>query len=776
MHARARCVMAMVGRGGAGEKDGVCSFIFRLHLLCCAMKKFAFVRTTQMVNGQMRCDDACCQSFQCAACERDNRKYWSDMKNKYGSSVSAGWAYVGLCILSCLQPSAADVLHGTRAKGVPRTKTCARSKLKDPEMPSLFSSLAGVFPQPAGVFSQQTPSTVPLTIVMDKLRTQQSSGGGRNDAAAQPAAQAAALPAAPASGAAAPQQSSGGGRNDAAAQPAAQAAALPAAPASGAAAPRQSSGGGRNDAAAQPTAEPAAEPALPASGADTSAARREAYRKQGAADKKKREDEDFEKVKAFMAAGGTFNFEEHVNDDANEAAALCSGGGRNDAAAQPAVQAAALPAAPASGAAEPQQSSGGGRNNAAAAAPPPKPALAPSLSDMAPPQVQSRQTSQSSGSAKPSKHQKSESRSASTVPVSQAPVLVVSSSSSSIPSTRGKSGHKGSKAKKKKVRKRDSSSSESSSSSSESSASFNRKRKSKKRTKGKKRAAPFLPDADEENAIFMQLVTNIPFLHSRRGVNAAWKFHLAELHKQGVATECTKQKTFTAWATKQCKDRCAFRLAESRKNGTGQVEPATALDEVMRKWEQAKLAGTSTKNPLAAELMRSACTTTATSLDERTRKIQEAYDKKYRGGHKDAEAAKDAEAESDSAQDKSPTRQRTPTPLPGRMFSPPSSGRGTGAADSRHAFNDAMSKLAQAADSDERLLQQVIAAIQSKQTHIDPPAMDSADQDDLRHALENAGDSYKSLVQHASTIYNALGITSLTQFVHVTETDVSEDK
>ena len=447
-----------------------------------------------------------------------------------------------------------------------------------------------------------------------------------------------------------------------------------------------------------------------------------------------------------MAAGGTFNFEEHVND-ANDTAALSSGGSRNDGAAQPAAQA------------------------AAAAAPPPKPALAPSLSDMVPPQVQSRQTSQSSGSGKASKHQ---STSASTVPISQASVCVVSSSSSSIPSTRGNSGHKGSKVKKKKLRRRDSSSSESSSSSSESSASFHRKRKATKRTKGKKRAAPFLPDADEENAIFMQLVTNIPFLHSRRGVNAAWKFHLAELHKQGVATECTKQKTFTAWATKQCKDRCAFRLAESRKNGTGQVEPSTALDEVMRKWEQAKLAGTSTKNPLAAELMRSACTTTATSLDERTRKIQEAYDKKYKGGPKDTDAAKAAEAESDSAQDKSPTRQRTPTPTSGRVFSPSSSGRGTATADARHSFNDAMNKLAQAADSDERLLHQVLAAIQSKQTHIDPPAMESAEQEELRHALENAGDSYKSLVQHASTIYNALGIASLTQFVHVTEADVAQ--
>ncbi len=48
------------------------------------------------------------------------------------------------------------------------------------------------------------------------------------------------------------------------------------------------------------------------------------------------------------------------------------------------------------------------------------------------------------------------------------------------------------------------------------------------------------------------------------------------------------------------------------------------------------------------------------------------------------------------------------------------------------------------------------------------------EQEQLRHALENAGDSYKSLVQHASTIYNALGIASLTQFVHVTESDVAQ--
>ena len=189
---------------------------------------------------------------------------------------------------------------------------------------------------------------------------------------------------------------------------------------------------------------------------------------------------------------------------------------------------------------------------------------------------------------------------------------VMSSSSSSVSSGTGKKAnakkhkkhkHKDGKKSSKRRKHRHSNSSESSSCSSRSVSSSESEKRSGKR---RKREAPFKPEEHEINEIFLQLVTNIPFLHRRKGVNGAWKFHLNKLHERGIATSCSKQKTFTAWATRMCKDRYAFRLAESRKNGTGEVKPSTALDEVMRKWEITKLAGKSPKDPLQAELMRTA--------------------------------------------------------------------------------------------------------------------------------------------------------------------------
>jgi hypothetical protein len=286
----------------------------------------------------------------------------------------------------------------------------------------------------------------------------------------------------------------------------------------------------------------------------------------------------------------------------------------------------------------------------------------------------------------------------------------------------------------------------------------------------RKREAPFKPSDLEINTIFLQLVTNVPFLHSRRGVNAAWKYHLQELHKNGIALACHKQKTFTAWATRMCQERYAWRLAESRRNGTGEVEPSTALDEVMRKWEQVKLAGTSTKNPLQAELMRQACTTTATCLDSKTANIKAAMSKKYSGGTS-APAAR-----SNSPSPSSRQRASTPTSA-GKMFSPPiSSGRGTGAADARGAFNDAMSSFSRSCESEAHILQEILAVMHGKQTdtshdQVKPGEVEVAP---LRAVLESAGEDYRSLVPFASTIYDALGISALHEFACITESDVQQ--
>ena len=292
--------------------------------------------------------------------------------------------------------------------------------------------------------------------------------------------------------------------------------------------------------------------------------------------------------------------------------------------------------------------------------------------------------------------------------------------------------------------------------------------KKKKTDRKRKREAPFKPGEQEINAIFLQIVSNIPFLHRRRGVNQAWKFHLGKLHENGIALACTKQKTFTAWATRMCQERCAWRLAESRANGTGEVAKPTALDEVMRKWEQVKLAGTSTKNPLHAELLRQACTTTAISLDARTEKIEAATTKKFSG------SATTAAVRSNSPSPSS--RQRTPTPTSAaKLFSPHiSSGRSSATADARLAFNEAMSSLTRSSESETQLMQQLLAAINGKQAGTSHDASPGEVQVPLRAVLESAGADYRSLVPYASTIYDALGIAALHEFAFITEADVQQ--
>jgi hypothetical protein len=351
-----------------------------------------------------------------------------------------------------------------------------------------------------------------------------------------------------------------------------------------------------------------------------------------------------------------------------------------------------------------------------------------------------------------------------------------SDSSKSNKKKKRKSKPKGDKAKKK--RDRSSSSDTSSSSSDRSSHSVSsetaakRKRKKKKTSSQRKREPPFKPGEEEMNIIFMQLVTNIPFAHPRKSVNQAWKFHFRALHDKGVALDCTKQKTFTAWATRMCQERCAWRLAESRQNGKGELAKYTALDEVMRKWEQAKLSGTNTKNPLAAELMRSACTSTASSLDARTAQIQAAMSKRYGGS-----ATKDAEEE--QAGSTSPSgRQQASTPTSASaLLSPPvsSSGRTSATTEARLAFNEAMSSLTRSTESENQILQQLLVAISGKQpgTSNDQPSPGDVPVP-LRAALENAGPNYNSLVPYASTIHTALGISTLDEFKLITEEDIMQ--
>ena len=324
------------------------------------------------------------------------------------------------------------------------------------------------------------------------------------------------------------------------------------------------------------------------------------------------------------------------------------------------------------------------------------------------------------------------------------------------------SSHGRRRGKGKKSRRRSPSESSRSSSSSDCSVSSEspKKKKVEKQRSGRKRERPFKPDDDEVDRIFKQLVTNNPFLHSRRGVNQVWKGHLQKLHDDGYASGCTKQKTFTAWATLKCKERYLVRLAESRRNGTGEVMPPSPLDEVMWKWEEKKLGAKTSKNPLHAELLRESCTSTAARLDAMTEKIQKAAAEKYGSGATEHTSH-------------SPTRRNTPTPTSAtKLFSP--SGRGPGNADARMAFGEAMLSLTRVADGEAQLMQQLLSAMQQPQeTHRPQAGLDEQVQHvELLAALQTAGDEYRPLVSFAPAIYAALGIAALSDFPFVSLSDV----
>ena len=367
------------------------------------------------------------------------------------------------------------------------------------------------------------------------------------------------------------------------------------------------------------------------------------------------------------------------------------------------------------------------------------------------------------------------------VPIALPPSAAVENISSSVSSSsksdtgnrhkdksqRGEKRHRSSshgrrRGKGKKSRRRSPSESSRSSSSSDCSVSSEspKKKKVEKQRSGRKREPPFKPDDDEMDRIFKQLVTNNPFLHSRRGVNQVWKGHLQKLHDDGYASCCKKQKTFTAWATLKCKERYLVRLAESRRNGTGEVMPPSPLDEVMWKWEEKKLGAKNSKNPLHAELLRESCTSTAGRLDAMTDKIQKAAAEKYGSGA----------AEHIS---QSPTRRNTPTPTSAtKLFSP--SGRGPGNADARLAFSEAMLSLTRVADGEAQLMQQLLSAMQQPQeTHRPQAGLDEQVKHvELLAALQSAGDEYRPLLSFAPAIYAALGIAALSDFPFVSISDV----
>ena len=118
----------------------------------------------------------------------------------------------------------------------------------------------------------------------------------------------------------------------------------------------------------------------------------------------------------------------------------------------------------------------------------------------------------------------------------------------------------------------------------------------------RRRAPKFAPSEIDTETIFKQIRTNVPWSQSRRSVSGIWTHHLQALHEAGKAVECTKVRTFAAWAAKTCKDRKARRIQEARGAGGAHVKPSAAdvIDEVTHRWECYKLGGSEYMNPFAA--------------------------------------------------------------------------------------------------------------------------------------------------------------------------------
>ena len=152
----------------------------------------------------------------------------------------------------------------------------------------------------------------------------------------------------------------------------------------------------------------------------------------------------------------------------------------------------------------------------------------------------------------------------------------------------------------------------------------------------RKRAQKFGYEHDESETLtmFMQLATNVPWLHSRKGQKAIWKFHLDALQNKGHALELVGHrdavKTFSAWAAHICKTRRTSRLAEARKSGVATIA-FDCVDDVCERWE-VKVCGEAaltSNNQERALIIRDVMTSTAVGLQEKALNIQQNRAKRY---------------------------------------------------------------------------------------------------------------------------------------------------
>ena len=269
----------------------------------------------------------------------------------------------------------------------------------------------------------------------------------------------------------------------------------------------------------------------------------------------------------------------------------------------------------------------------------------------------------------------------------------------------------------------------------------------------RKRATKFnyLHDAAETVTIFMQLSSNVPWLHTRKGQKAIWMYHLKELQAHGHAMELVGHKdagkTFAAWAAHICKTRRMVRLAEAKKSGVAEIGN-DAVDDVAHRWE-IKVCGEaalSSNNQERAAMMRDLATSTGVQLAVKAQQIDESRKRRFNAK---------GEASTPSKSHKSSTSPTSP-------------------ADIKTNLLRQLTNLTQVSAEQEALDNAMINAIVERVAAVQqtPAASNLPSAGDvlLLESLLREEDS--SLVSWAPKIYEALGISASEHFEELSAADI----
>jgi len=276
-------------------------------------------------------------------------------------------------------------------------------------------------------------------------------------------------------------------------------------------------------------------------------------------------------------------------------------------------------------------------------------------------------------------------------------------------------------------------------------------------------------DDAETKTIFMQLRSNVPWLHGRAGCKAQFKSHLQKLQEEGHALELEGHrdavKTFSAWAANICKTRRASRLAEARKSGTAFIS-FDCVDDVAECWET-KVCGEAAltvNNQERAILIRDVATSTALGLEEKAAKIESNRVARY--SVKKKHSTDGSVGDSISA-----------TPTKGR--------KGSGSADTSPQLPQVDPKVillrelanvvqgtADQESKDKAFVSDIVKQLLPAQA---PPQNEPSSQaaGDVLLLQRFLGQEDSSLVAWAGAIYAALGITASEHFAELSAADVA---